>query len=200
MSKKWFYVHDGQTLGPMSAAEMKTLAAEGKIRPEGKIWSDGSDPKTAVSAATAINFKSLPADRPSPPVGKLEPARPAGKKKRPRRPPRVGPPLQPEPRVPLPEPPPPAAELVSANTTLSLQDLVRKARFGIEQWVDEEDSVDLVLAGDLETIKQDPALQEIMRSMQGWGPDVMDRLWKHLEFTVENRRKYYQALLARRQQ
>jgi hypothetical protein len=218
MSKKWFYAHDGQVLGPFTPGEMKELAATGAIVPVGKIWAEGSDPKNAVAAATAIDFKALAGAPASPapvavqaPAQADEPAAPAepvkvrlpAKKKKKLEPLKKKPAL-PAPAVPVAEPvaPLPAAAQPSesAGSSLSLPDLLRKARFALEQWVDEEDSVDVVLAGDMEVIKQDPALQNIFRPMQSWGKEVVDKLWKHLEFTVQNRRKYYLALVARKNQ
>ncbi len=102
----------------------------------------------------------------------------------------------------LPTSPTAGAEPVSSIPAgaLSLNDLFRKAQFELEQWADEDDSIDLILAGDLEGMKHDPALQQILAPLQAWGHDIVAKLWKHFTFTVENRRKYYLALLERRGQ
>jgi len=49
----------------------------------------------------------------------------------------------------------------------------------------------------MDVIKVQPAVQAILKNIQPWGQSIVDRLLQHLSFTVENRRKYYLALVAR---
>ena len=84
----------------------------------------------------------------------------------------------------------------SKQTTLSnesLFEVFRKARTAIENWVDDDSRRPLILSGDLEAIKNDPQLLAILRQFQGYGSAMHDKLAQHLEFMVENRRKYYAA-------
>lgn len=104
-------------------------------------------------------------------------------------------PSTPPPSVPVAQPvaPPPG------QPALTLQERFRKAQFALEQWADEEDSVDLILAGDMSVIATDPAVQAIFKPFQAVGGNFVDLLWKHFEFVVNNRRKYYLALVQRNQ-
>src|SRR5262249_58123095 len=38
MAHRWFYSHNGSTLGPVSARQLKYLAATGGLQPEDLIW------------------------------------------------------------------------------------------------------------------------------------------------------------------
>jgi hypothetical protein len=57
--------------------------------------------------------------------------------------------------------------------------------------VDRDENRLLVLSGDLEAIRRDADLQEVLRRYQGFSDEMTAKLWRHLEFMVENRRKYY---------
>ena len=85
-----------------------------------------------------------------------------------------------------------------AAPMLTLQERFRKAQFALEQWVDDDDSVDFILASDIDAVKAHPSVQAIVQPFASMGGDLADRLWKHLEFVLGNRQKYYRALLARR--
>jgi hypothetical protein len=41
MSTEWHYTRDGQQLGPVSAAQIKQLAASGQLRPDDLVWKEG---------------------------------------------------------------------------------------------------------------------------------------------------------------
>jgi hypothetical protein len=75
----------------------------------------------------------------------------------------------------------------------SLFEVFRKARTAVENWVDDDSRRSLVLAGDLAVIKRDPSLTAIFRQFQGYGSSMQEKLTQHLEFMVQNRRKYYAA-------
>ena len=78
-------------------------------------------------------------------------------------------------------------------TNESLFEVFRKARIAIESWVDDDSRRPLVLAGDLDAIKKDETLQALIAKSQGYGTAMKEKLWRHLEFVVGNRRRYYLA-------
>lgn len=181
MNKKWFYAHEDGTLGPNTLEELQEMAWQGVIAPEDTMWDAEDGPESAVPAATLLEF--LIVDESPEPWDIMEGT---------------------DEPVPAPEAEPDLRPALAAEEPsepaepMSLPELFRKATFDLEQWTDEEDSIDLILAGDLEAMKEDPVLQRILGPMKMWGPSIMNKLWKHFSFTVENRRKYYLALLARR--
>jgi hypothetical protein len=59
MAHRWFYSHNGNTLGPVSARQLKYLAATGGLMPEDLIWPEGTDAGQGVVAAQALNFAAL---------------------------------------------------------------------------------------------------------------------------------------------
>lgn len=59
MAHRWFYAHNGQTHGPVSARQLKYLAATGGLQPEDRIWTEGTDPDRGVAADQALNFPAL---------------------------------------------------------------------------------------------------------------------------------------------
>jgi serine/threonine protein phosphatase PrpC len=65
MSDRWYYTHAGQTLGPVTAAELRQLASTGQLAPNDLIWPEGGQQSGAVPAQAAIDF-TAPA-RPAPP-------------------------------------------------------------------------------------------------------------------------------------
>ena len=40
-STEWYYAHDGQQAGPVSALELKQLADAGKLTPDDLVWQEG---------------------------------------------------------------------------------------------------------------------------------------------------------------
>jgi hypothetical protein len=59
MPRDWYYAHNGQTHGPVSARKLKHLAATGGLQPEDLIWPEDRDPEKAVVAETALDFAAL---------------------------------------------------------------------------------------------------------------------------------------------
>jgi hypothetical protein len=59
MARRWFYSHNGSTLGPVSARQLKYLAATGGLQPEDLIWAEGTDPERATVAGQAMDFANL---------------------------------------------------------------------------------------------------------------------------------------------
>jgi protein phosphatase len=69
MSDLWYYTHADQILGPVSAAQLRQLAAAGQLDATDLIWPEGKDRSQAVPAQAAIDF-STPAAPATPPVNK----------------------------------------------------------------------------------------------------------------------------------
>jgi hypothetical protein len=59
MARRWFYAHNGQTHGPVSARQLKYLAATGGLQPQDQIWTEGTEPDRAVVAEKALDFAAL---------------------------------------------------------------------------------------------------------------------------------------------
>lgn len=297
MAKKWYYLHDGQTKGPVRSSELQRLALAGELSPQDLIWPASAGQDAAVEAQSALLFPvelTAPAEAPPEPVA-VEPA--PEKKEEPAAPPtpqptlpdwledvraseqRVRsrpasepdlvlqpgasgvpdwlqdllgtpiapepappepapaavepPPPEPAPEPPAPEPPPepPVVEAAQEPTPVanetgidpetgrvldsdkfqlwlaeqnfqrktrlalepipSLHDRLQEAKRAIEDWADHEANRDVVLRGDVEAARQDAALQEALRPYQDWGPEMMDKLWRHVRFIMDNRRRFY---------
>ena len=41
MAVEWYYGHDGKEIGPVSSAELKELAAAGRLHPTDFVWKEG---------------------------------------------------------------------------------------------------------------------------------------------------------------
>ena len=54
---QWYYARNDQQFGPVSAAELKQLADDGKLSPDDLLWREGMD-----SWNTAINLRGLFSD------------------------------------------------------------------------------------------------------------------------------------------
>jgi hypothetical protein len=79
-------------------------------------------------------------------------------------------------------------------TNASTFEVFRKARTAIEQWVDDDGNRLRVLHGDLSEIKQQPGVRAIFNEYAGYGYEMLEKLTRHLDFLIQNRRKYYQAM------
>lgn len=70
MTDRWYYIHAGQTLGPVTAAQLRQLADNGLLSPNDPIWPEGGQQGGAVPAHAAIDFATqsspapLPANKP----------------------------------------------------------------------------------------------------------------------------------------
>ncbi|HTU18780.1 MAG TPA: GYF domain-containing protein [Gemmataceae bacterium] len=65
MIDRWYFTHGGQTLGPVTAAQLRQLAMSGRLEPNDLIWPEGRQQGDAVPAHAAIEFKTS-----SPPLAK----------------------------------------------------------------------------------------------------------------------------------
>lgn len=78
MSQEWYYSVDGSQQGPVSAAELKKLATDGKLKPEDLVWKDGMAEWKAASTIKGLfgggaSSGGMPAPKAEEP--KPEPAR-----------------------------------------------------------------------------------------------------------------------------
>jgi hypothetical protein len=77
--------------------------------------------------------------------------------------------------------------------TESSHDLYQRARAAIHAWAEMEANKPLIFAGDCDAVREDAAVQVILRLAEQCGPHFANRFWKHLEFVVYTRRKHYLA-------
>lgn len=80
----------------------------------------------------------------------------------------------------------------------SLFEVFRKARRAVEAWVDDEANRPCIMQTDIEEIKRLPAIVAILHGYANYGQPMQVKLVRHLEFMVENRKKYYRAVEIRR--
>ena len=185
---RWYYSRDGLAIGPFPTAQLAQLAVAGKLGPADLLWMEGDNPDLAIPARAAVDFsglKSLPRA--------LLPPRPTG---------------------------PTVAEMGHDPETGQILDPVKfknwqrqqkekrdreqaavptvgevfeKARIHIDRWLDFDRNRRPIMAGDMEIIRRDPDIHRFMQFHARYGPDMLHKLWNHLQFMVENRRKYYGA-------
>jgi hypothetical protein len=82
----------------------------------------------------------------------------------------------------------------TAASNASLLEVFRKCRLAIEQWVDEDGNRLHILHADLDEIRRDPQIQNVIQEAGKFGKELQEKLDHHLSFMVENRRKYYKAV------
>ena len=70
LSEGWYYKQDGQTLGPVSAGQLRELLATGRLPPRQAVWRPGSQSLRFVRAATAAGRTQ--AGRYQPPLAEPE--------------------------------------------------------------------------------------------------------------------------------
>ena len=81
-----------------------------------------------------------------------------------------------------------------AVSNAGLFEVFRKARSAVEAWVDNETNRPAVMNSEIDEIKSRPEIQLVLKEYAGYG--MREKLLRHLEFMVENRRKYYKAIAA----
>ncbi len=67
MIDRWYYTHAGKTLGPVSSAQLRQLAASGQLSPNDLIWPEGGQQSGAVPAQAAVDFPTTPTAPAAPP-------------------------------------------------------------------------------------------------------------------------------------
>jgi hypothetical protein len=85
-----------------------------------------------------------------------------------------------------------------ALSNASLFEVFRKARTAVEAWVDDDVNRACIMNTELEEIRRKPEIQVILHKYANYGQAMQEKLLRHLEFMVENRRKYYNAIAALR--
>jgi len=77
MTQEWHYVKDGQRHGPITARQLKGLAASGDLQPTDLVWTDGRDEWKPASIVKElfpdeVERKQTPPDIPVAPVGESQ--------------------------------------------------------------------------------------------------------------------------------
>jgi GYF domain 2 len=85
-----------------------------------------------------------------------------------------------------------------ALSNASLFEVFRKARTAVEAWVDDDVNRACIMKTELEEIRRKPEIQVILHEYANYGKAMQEKLLRHLEFMVDNRRKYYKAIAALR--
>jgi hypothetical protein len=83
--------------------------------------------------------------------------------------------------------------LVKEQPAMTVYEAFLTARKSLQEWVDAESNKPLVQTGDIATIQQAPAVIELVQTYKGYGPTMVEKLSKHLDFLVDNRRQFYAA-------
>lgn len=58
MIDRWYFMHGGKTLGPVTAAQLRQLAGSGGLDPHDLIWPEGRQQSEGVPAQAALDFKT----------------------------------------------------------------------------------------------------------------------------------------------
>jgi hypothetical protein len=66
MADQWYFLRDKTRLGPFSSAQLKDLAAQGKLRPSDTVWKEGIDRGVAAERVKNL-FPAPPAEAVVPP-------------------------------------------------------------------------------------------------------------------------------------
>jgi hypothetical protein len=86
-----------------------------------------------------------------------------------------------------------ATPSASPGAGLSMYEIFRKATTALQDWVDQDGTRALIVQGTLDTIRQHPEVQRLIQSYQTHGQELTGKLWLHLGFLVDNRKKFYAA-------
>jgi hypothetical protein len=85
-----------------------------------------------------------------------------------------------------------------ALSNASLFEVFRKARTAVEAWVDDDVNRACIMNAEFKEIERKSEIQVILHKYANYGKAMQEKLLRHLEFMVENRRKYYKAIAALR--
>ena len=173
---RWQYKHNNKVCGPVGSIQLDQLAAAGKLAPDDLIWLEGDDPALAIRARAAVDFtniKTAPLDTGfDAATGRvIDPEKFKSWQKQQR-----------------------AQKAQEVGGPPTLQEAYVKARTELSAWLDLPRNRPLILAGDMNAIRQDPGMTRFMQTQQRYGPEMLHKLWAHLEYMVENRRRYFYAL------
>jgi serine/threonine protein kinase len=218
-SERWYYSRGGLSIGPVPTPQLAQLAAAGKIGPNDLLWMDGDNPDLAIPAKAAIDFTGLANkdQRHTQHVASIAPTPTAIPVATPAR---SAIPVATAVAAPYPTATallesgfdPETGQIFDAAKFKVWQrdqqakrdqasaaapttgELFQKARVHLDRWLDFDRNRRPIMAGDMEFIRQDPDIQRFMHYYARYGQEMLHKLWQHLQFMVENRRKYYCAL------
>jgi hypothetical protein len=84
-------------------------------------------------------------------------------------------------------------EELDKQPIVSVAEAFLDAQRALQDWVDAEANKSLVASGDMEAIRKCSAVQELLARYEGYGPVMLEKLWKRLTFLVDNRKKFFKA-------
>lgn len=75
MADEWYYAHEGEEFGPISAARLKQLASTGQLQPTDLVWKTGMDKRVPARTVKGLWGDSAPgvAKPPTPPPPQRKP-------------------------------------------------------------------------------------------------------------------------------
>lgn len=187
LADRWFYRHQGKQQGPVSSAQLDQLAATGKLAPDDVLWMEGDDPSVGIHARAALDFSALRGSAPTQHTSGTPTVAESGFDAT------TGRILDPE-KFRRWQKEQQLKRNQERKAGPTIQDVYAKARGDLSSWVDLDKNRRLILTADMEAIRHDDSLRKFMHSHQRFGDEMLHKLWHHLEFMVENRRKYYYAL------
>lgn len=82
-------------------------------------------------------------------------------------------------------------EELARQPAVAIGEAFLAARRVMQGWVDSEATKPLILSGNLDAVRRALTMQGVLDAYRGYGPVMQEKLMKHLEFLVENRRKFY---------
>lgn len=180
VADKWYYSHGGTRHGPVSSLQLDQLAASGKLAPDDLLWMEGDDPALGIHARAAVDFAAVAPRRALTPADTgfdaatgriIDPVKFRKWQKEHQK-----------------------ERNEEHSKAPTIQDVYFKARTDLSAWIDLDKNRVLINSGDMEAIRQDATLRRFMQANSRYGEEMLHKLWAHLEFMVENRRKYYYAL------
>ena len=75
----------------------------------------------------------------------------------------------------------------------SVYEVFLEARRSLQEWVDAAPNKPLIMTGNGAALRQHPQVAVLLAAYLGYGPTMLEKLGKHLDFLIENRRKFYVA-------
>jgi len=76
---------------------------------------------------------------------------------------------------------------------VSVAEVFLDAQGALQEWVDDAANRALVMAGDMEPIRQSASVKELLARYDGYGSVMQEKLCKRLAFLVDNRKKFLKA-------
>lgn len=116
MATDWYYLRDGQTMGPITSRELKAMAERGELGPKDLVTKGGADRWATADKLKGLTFKS---DKPD--AGQKAAGAEAEADSRPDQPLRPSRPESPSPRPERPEPQPQAIAAAAPPTTATVR-------------------------------------------------------------------------------